>query len=968
MLLNLLKEKDQWIRLSVIQIFTKLVFSQPDELNSGLAKCHGGLMVLMDVMNDSRQFVRNELLLLLIKLTKDNTEIQNFVAFQEGMDKLLSIVMTEEEPGVQTDCLRIISNVLHGNQLTQKLFTQSECLRILHQMLHSGCCAHPESSGLKFPETVLGSMVGVFGNLLSSGESGKPCTEYQDLLGKLPSFIACVSWCSFSNSVPLNVRVECLKCLSALVKNHVDNQELLCATNCPFNTIPRSPLPNTEMGLSGNCLSLLINQSFITDPSAVNLVSESVECLMNTLSGEGNRVCMSALGHAVFPPPPDPFAEPMATVIPPACKILATTIEQETKSVLLQHASPNSLSLQWRACRLLEQFFSGPDGTGREMFMRITVPAYVESSSFSHLSSSTQTEQPLFEFLMKTLAAALNKKMILLQFSLLRLLCMWARHCKAAISHILSSSANLFLFDFFSPHNFQVVTDPYSGMGSVGGMLGDPEQNAKVDAKAVAQVAALLLAICIDEGGDSKNNQHQPQSNGPGSHKGFTPAMVLETIRRRIGLHSFEEMLDTLKNSLAENLSAVDVIVSPSNGCFDGEFAQDMNDLFARFQEKIMEVYTGSGSAPQSAGDDKLVNGAIKALQVQIQELKSQLSTKNLKITELEEQVSSQSEEITSKSEETSKIISSLEEKLNIIGSSHEQELKTMKQTIDDQKIVIESLEEGNKSLQTEITLYEASSAEHAATVNRLQLQINDDQSNIQSSNSKIEDLTSQINNLQSTSVEAKNIEKSLNEKIHELQTNTEGFMSQIATLEQENAQIKTETSKIPELEEECVALKFEAKAAIDQNAWSKKETASLHDELDTLQADHEDLLVLLAQQEIERTEAESVLVEFSPMAMTEVHKRVKQRFDELEGIAISESLNSTTAENHQENNNNDNNNENGNIDNSNNNNNNSHIDNNNNTTHEGDNVGLKDGKLDINQYDEHDDEDDMNLEDIITQ
>jgi hypothetical protein len=44
--------------------------------------CGAGMTRLIDVLEDPREEIRNELLLMLLKLTQSNTEIQNAVAFQ----------------------------------------------------------------------------------------------------------------------------------------------------------------------------------------------------------------------------------------------------------------------------------------------------------------------------------------------------------------------------------------------------------------------------------------------------------------------------------------------------------------------------------------------------------------------------------------------------------------------------------------------------------------------------------------------------------------------------------------------------------------------------------------------------------------------------------------------------------------------------------------------------------------------
>ncbi len=52
---------------------------------------HMGVVRLMDMMAE-REAIRNEALLLLIRLTRDSTDIQKIAAFEGAFERVLSIV------------------------------------------------------------------------------------------------------------------------------------------------------------------------------------------------------------------------------------------------------------------------------------------------------------------------------------------------------------------------------------------------------------------------------------------------------------------------------------------------------------------------------------------------------------------------------------------------------------------------------------------------------------------------------------------------------------------------------------------------------------------------------------------------------------------------------------------------------------------------------------------------------------
>lgn len=54
-----------------------------------------GLSKLMDLLSDSREVIRNDVLLLLIQLTKGNANIQKIVAFENAFDRIFDVVKDE---------------------------------------------------------------------------------------------------------------------------------------------------------------------------------------------------------------------------------------------------------------------------------------------------------------------------------------------------------------------------------------------------------------------------------------------------------------------------------------------------------------------------------------------------------------------------------------------------------------------------------------------------------------------------------------------------------------------------------------------------------------------------------------------------------------------------------------------------------------------------------------------------------
>ena len=70
------------------------------------------------MLDDKREIIRNEGLLLLISLTKSNAEIQKIVAFENAFERVLNIVEEEGSTDgdiIVQDCFQLIHNLLRYN-------------------------------------------------------------------------------------------------------------------------------------------------------------------------------------------------------------------------------------------------------------------------------------------------------------------------------------------------------------------------------------------------------------------------------------------------------------------------------------------------------------------------------------------------------------------------------------------------------------------------------------------------------------------------------------------------------------------------------------------------------------------------------------------------------------------------------------------------------------------------------------
>ena len=95
--------------------------------------CPMGVAKLIDILSDSRDFIRNEALLLLIQLTKSNSNIQNIIAYERGFDQLFHVIRNEgysDGDIVVDDSLQLMLNLLKRNMSNQTVFREGKQLII----------------------------------------------------------------------------------------------------------------------------------------------------------------------------------------------------------------------------------------------------------------------------------------------------------------------------------------------------------------------------------------------------------------------------------------------------------------------------------------------------------------------------------------------------------------------------------------------------------------------------------------------------------------------------------------------------------------------------------------------------------------------------------------------------------------------------------------------------------------------
>uniref|UniRef100_A0A915IDJ0 Vesicle tethering protein Uso1/P115-like head domain-containing protein n=1 Tax=Romanomermis culicivorax TaxID=13658 RepID=A0A915IDJ0_ROMCU len=128
--LSLIESPDFNVRLPAVRLLTNLLRYKCKDLQEILLSTPGSIPKITDLLQEQREVLRNDAVLLLFELIRGNTNIQKTVAFQNAFDGLLDIIYQEGDISP--------SNQLSVSSGCQKVILQCGLLQDLCQIMMSG--------------------------------------------------------------------------------------------------------------------------------------------------------------------------------------------------------------------------------------------------------------------------------------------------------------------------------------------------------------------------------------------------------------------------------------------------------------------------------------------------------------------------------------------------------------------------------------------------------------------------------------------------------------------------------------------------------------------------------------------------------------------------------------------------------------------------------------------------------------
>ena len=138
-LLDLLEGKDFYSRLYTLQLLSHISSARPERTQETVFSAPLGVSRLVATLEDKREAIRNEGLLLLVALTPSSQELQKVVAFENAFDRIFALIEIEGSlirgTLVVQDCLSLLANLLRLNLSNQSYFREIGCISKLAKLL-----------------------------------------------------------------------------------------------------------------------------------------------------------------------------------------------------------------------------------------------------------------------------------------------------------------------------------------------------------------------------------------------------------------------------------------------------------------------------------------------------------------------------------------------------------------------------------------------------------------------------------------------------------------------------------------------------------------------------------------------------------------------------------------------------------------------------------------------------------------
>ncbi|KAI9876748.1 MAG: hypothetical protein M1830_005813 [Pleopsidium flavum] len=242
-LLDLLDTPDFYSRLYALQLISAISSARPERTQECVFVAPLGISRLVAILEDRREPVRSEGLVLLTLLTPSSPELQKLVAFENAFDRVFALIDAEGSLThggiVVQDCLSLLANLLRLNVSNQSFFRETGCVTKLAKLLGEAVKEQESADGVaewakSQRDKNLWGLLAVLRLFLVDGGLG---TQANQIAFWQSGVLVQVLQLAFTRALDVTIRAEALTTCADMIRGHATIQEGFAQLEVPFSRL-----------------------------------------------------------------------------------------------------------------------------------------------------------------------------------------------------------------------------------------------------------------------------------------------------------------------------------------------------------------------------------------------------------------------------------------------------------------------------------------------------------------------------------------------------------------------------------------------------------------------------------------------------------------------------------------------------------------------------------------------------------
>jgi len=295
-LLDLLESKEFYLRLYSLQLILHISTARTERTQECILSAPLGVSRLVAVLDDKREAVRNEALVLLVALTPSSTELQKLVAFESAFDRIFSLIeaegsLTHGSSTVQ-DCLSLLANLLKLNVSNQSYFREIGCVSKLAKLLVEVAKEEESADGVSEwakPQRDLNvwGLLGLVQLFVVRGGQGTPLNQASFWQSGI---VVQILHLAFRSELDVSIRAKCFTTCADLIRGNASIQEHFGDLAVPKASVGAKSVTNGQSAPNGieltNVIESLLNIAL--QPASISIFDvrlAACECVKAFFSG-----------------------------------------------------------------------------------------------------------------------------------------------------------------------------------------------------------------------------------------------------------------------------------------------------------------------------------------------------------------------------------------------------------------------------------------------------------------------------------------------------------------------------------------------------------------------------------------------------------------------------------------------------------------------------------------------------------